>query len=106
MIIVERTDPRHPQATALLKQSHALMESLFPPEDNFYLDIDQLVDPQIHFFAARIGADICGTGALAVKDGFGEVKSMFEPRQCGAKVLPMPSCARSKIRPAMTACRC
>ena len=77
MIIVERTDPRHPQATALLKQSHALMESLFPPEDNFYLDIDQLVDPHIHFFAARIGADICGTGALAIKDGYGEVKSMF-----------------------------
>ena len=77
MIIVARTDPRHPQATALLKQSHALMESLFPPEDNFYLDIDQLVDPAIHFFAARIGADICGTGALAVKDGYGEVKSMF-----------------------------
>lgn len=77
MIFVERTDPRHPQATALLKQSHALMESLFPPEDNFYLDIDQLVDPTIHFFAARIGADLCGTGALKIKDGYGEVKSMF-----------------------------
>lgn len=77
MIIVARTDPRHPQATALLKQSHALMESLFPPEDNFYLDVDQLVDPSIHFFAARIGADICGTGALKIMDGYGEVKSMF-----------------------------
>ncbi|SFS21412.1 GNAT family N-acetyltransferase [Yoonia litorea] len=77
MIIVERTDPRHPQATALLKQSHALMESLFPPEDNFYLDIDDLVDPSIHFFAARIGTDLCGTGALAPKAGYGEVKSMF-----------------------------
>lgn len=77
MIIVAPTDPRHPQATALLKESHALMESLFPPEDNFYLDIDQLVDPSIHFFTARIGPDICGTGALAIKDGYGEVKSMF-----------------------------
>ena len=77
MIIVELTDPRHPQASALLKQSHALMQSLFPPEDNFYLDIDHLVDPSIHFFAARTGADICGTGALAVKDGYGEVKSIF-----------------------------
>ena len=77
MIIVELTDPRHPQASALLKQSHALMQSLFPPEDNFYLDIDRLVDPSIHFFAARKGADICGTGALAVKDGYGEVKSIF-----------------------------
>lgn len=77
MIIVEKTDPHHPQATALLKQSHALMESLFAPEDNFYLDIADLVDPSIHFFAARIGKDLCGTGALKINSGYGEVKSMF-----------------------------
>lgn len=77
MIIVEKSDPHHPQATALLKQSHALMESLFPPEDNFYLDIDQLCAPDIHFFAAREGDQIFGTGALKIKEGYGEVKSMF-----------------------------
>ncbi|KQB96171.1 acetyltransferase [Loktanella sp. 1ANDIMAR09] len=77
MIIVARTDPHHPQATALLKQSHALMQSLFPPEDNFYLDIDDLVAPHIHFYTARIGEDILGTGALMIKPDYGEVKSMF-----------------------------
>lgn len=77
MIIVERTDPHHPQATALLKQSHALMQSLFPPEDNFYLDIDDLVAPNIHFFAAREGEIMLGTAALMEKDTYGEVKSMF-----------------------------
>ncbi len=77
MIIVERTDPHHPQATALLKQSHALMESLFPPEDNFYIDISDLAAPHIHFFTARDGQDICGTGAIAIKDGYGELKSIF-----------------------------
>ena len=77
MIIVARTDPHHPQATALLKQSHALMQSLFPPEDNFYLDIDDLVAPNIHFYTARMGDDILGTGALMVKADYGEVKSMF-----------------------------
>ena len=77
MIIVEPTDPRHPEATALLKQSHALMRELFPPEDNFYLDINDLVAPHIHFFTAREGTDILGTGALMIKDGYGEVKSMF-----------------------------
>ena len=77
MIIVELTDPHHPQATALLKQSHALMESLFPPEDNFYLDIDQLCSDDIRFFGARIKGEIVGTGALALKDAYGEVKSMF-----------------------------
>ncbi|MEJ8562706.1 GNAT family N-acetyltransferase [Yoonia sp. GPGPB17] len=77
MIIVERTDPHHPQATALLKQSHTLMRSLFPPEDNFYLDINDLVAPNIHFYTAREGDDVLGTGALMVKPGYGEVKSMF-----------------------------
>jgi len=77
VIYVERADPREARATALLKQSHALMESLFPPEDNFYLDVNDLVAQHIHFFTARDGDVICGTAALAVKDGYGEVKSMF-----------------------------
>ncbi len=77
MIIVERTDPHDSQATALLRQSHALMESLFPPEDNFYLDINDLTAPHIHFFTAREGEDILGTGALMIKESYGEVKSMF-----------------------------
>lgn len=77
MIIVERTDPHHPEAAALLRQSHALMQSLFPPDDNFYLDIDNLVAPNIHFYTAREGEDILGTGALMLKETYGEVKSMF-----------------------------
>lgn len=77
MIIVEQGDPHHPQATALLRASHALMESLFPPEDNFYLDIDQLTAPNIRFFVARQGPDIIGTAALALKGNYAEVKSMF-----------------------------
>lgn len=77
MIIVEATDPRHPQASALLRASHALMEALFPPEENFFLDIDALTAPDIRFFTARIGEQISGTGALAIREGYGEVKSMF-----------------------------
>ena len=77
MLFVEKGDPTHPEATALLKASHALMESLFPPEDNFYLDIDALTAPHIHFFVARRNGQIIGTGALADKGSYGEVKSMF-----------------------------
>ncbi len=77
MIIVERTNPHDPQATALLQASHALMQSLFPPEDNAYLSIDELCGADVHFFTARRGTILRGTGALAVKDGYGEIKSMF-----------------------------
>ena len=77
MIIIERTDPHHPQATALLKQSHALRTALFPPEDNFFLEIDDLVAADIHFFTGRVGDQILGTGALKTYADYGEVKSMF-----------------------------
>ena len=77
MIIIEKTDPRHPGAVSLLKQSHALMRRLFPPEENFFLHIDDLVADHIHFFTARDGERILGTGALVVKAGYGEIKSMF-----------------------------
>ena len=76
-VIIETGDPRDPQATALLKQSHALMESLFPPEDNHFLDISELCVPEISFFVARQGDRVLGTAALADKGDHGEVKSMF-----------------------------
>jgi len=76
-LIVETGDPRDPQVVALLKASHALMESLFPPEDNHYLSIDALCAPDIHFYIVRDGQNIYGCAALAVKADYGELKSMF-----------------------------
>ena len=76
-IKISRGDPRHPDATDLLKRSHALMERLFPPEDNFYLDIDALCGRDIRFFVAKEHGRILGVGALALRDGYGEVKAMF-----------------------------
>ena len=60
-----------------MQASHALMESLFPPEDNHYLSVDALRVPGISFFVAEDGGAVQGTAALAQKDGYGEVKSMF-----------------------------
>ena len=77
MIVIERSDPKEAQATALLQASHALMQSLFPPEDNSFLSIEDLCAPNIYFHTARRGAEVLGTGALAVKPGYGEIKSMF-----------------------------
>ena len=85
MVIVEPTDPHDPQATALLQQSHALMQSLFPPEDNFYLVIDDLCADHIHFFAAREGTTMLGTGAVAIMPDYAEVKSMFTAEQARGK---------------------
>jgi putative acetyltransferase len=76
-LLVEPGDPRDPEAAALLAASHALMESLFPAEENHYLSVDALAAPGIRFFVARRDGRVLGCGALASRDGYGELKSMF-----------------------------
>lgn len=83
-------DPRDPAATGLLRASHLLMSSLFPSEANHYLSIDALCGPDIRFFVARRAGASLGCGALALKEGYGEVKSVFvapEARGAGAGAL-------------------
>ncbi|MEO0371594.1 MAG: GNAT family N-acetyltransferase [Pseudomonadota bacterium] len=77
MLIVEVADPRAPGPRALLEASHALMQEMFPPEENYFLNIDELCTDDIVFFAAREGDTTLGTGALSLKSDFAEVKSMF-----------------------------
>ncbi|TKZ21089.1 GNAT family N-acetyltransferase [Shimia litoralis] len=74
---VKRGDPKSPQATALLSASHALMQDLFDPEENHYLEVDELCVPSIHFFLASRDGQTIGCVALANKGAYGEIKSMF-----------------------------
>lgn len=77
MIEVVPGDPGDPGASALLAQSHALMQRLFPAESNHYLEIADLQADHIVFLVAREGERTLGTGALSLRDGHAEVKSMF-----------------------------
>lgn len=77
MIIVRNGRPDSPEGTALLTASHAYLQSLYPPEDNYFLSIDELCAPHIRFFIAERDGTPCGCAALAVMGDYGEVKSMF-----------------------------
>ncbi|WP_236545156.1 GNAT family N-acetyltransferase [Tropicimonas marinistellae] len=74
---IRRADPREPGATALLLASQAIMHATSPPEARNYLPIEKLVAPDIHFFVAECEADARGCIALAIRDGYCELKSMF-----------------------------
>ncbi|MEE9389157.1 MAG: GNAT family N-acetyltransferase [Paracoccaceae bacterium] len=76
-ISIKPEDPRSADATALLNASHSLMQSLFPRDSCHYLSIDDLCKPNIHLFVARHAGTAAGCGALALYDGYGEIKSMF-----------------------------
>nr|WP_272008204.1 GNAT family N-acetyltransferase [Roseovarius sp. ZX-A-9] len=77
MLIVEPGHPLDPGPRALLEQSHALMTTLFTPEENYFLGFEALCAPEVHFLIAREGAEILGTAALVDKGTYGELKSMF-----------------------------
>ena len=76
-LTVTAADPLTPGPRALLQASHDMMRALFPPEENYFLDFEELRAPGIRFFAATDGHETLGTGALALREGYGEVKSMF-----------------------------
>ncbi|MEM8775797.1 MAG: GNAT family N-acetyltransferase [Pseudomonadota bacterium] len=85
MLIVELANPRDAGPRALLEASHALMLETFPPEDNYFLDVEELCAENIRFFAAREDDLTLGTGALSVAQGYGEVKSMFTASEARGK---------------------
>ncbi len=85
MLIIEEADPRAPHVRALLEQSHALMIDLFPPEDNYFLEIDALCAPEVHFIIAREGDTTLGTAAIVNKGSYGEIKSMFTTPEARGK---------------------
>ncbi len=74
---VRPADPRSPEGRALLGASHALLSSLYPPEHNHFLSVDELAQPHIDFWIAEVDGAALGCIALARLDGYGEVKSMF-----------------------------
>lgn len=76
-LTTRRASPHEPGATALLNASHAYLQSLYPPEDNFFLSIDALAEPHITFIVAELNGQTIGCAALANKGTYGEVKSMF-----------------------------
>ena len=77
MIAVEPADPRTPAAAALLGASHALMARLFPAEANYAANSEALRGPDVYFVTARRGLAVLGCGAVALRTGYGELKSIY-----------------------------
>ena len=88
----ERAD--HPQVVALLAALDAYLGSLYEPEANHILSIDELLAPEVSFYVARQGDRVVGTGATRCLPGeaYGEIKRMYvDPglrgQRLGARLL-------------------
>ena len=71
--------PREPGIGALLRQSARYAQSLYPPESNFLLGVDELELPAVSFYAARDESGLAlGIAALVSQgDDTAELKRMF-----------------------------
>lgn len=71
-------DPRSPEARALVGALDDYLDGLYPPENNYLLDVESLCAPEVSFFVARVGGMALGCGALRLLDArSGELKRMY-----------------------------
>ena len=78
MLSICRESPRQQEVIALIRQSDALMQSLYPAESNHLVDIESLAQPCVHFFVAREDGRALGCGAFVLgKERQAEMKRVF-----------------------------
>jgi putative acetyltransferase len=71
-------DPRSAEVRALIGALDDYLDSLYPAENNYLLDIEALCVPEVTFFVARVGGMALGCGALRALDArCGELKRMY-----------------------------
>ena len=96
-LAIRPTPPDHPQVLALIAELDAYLLSVYPPEENYLLDLSGLMHPSVTFLGAWMGETVVGCGAVrampaeAATDGkpYGEIKRMFvSPAQRGARLGP------------------
>ena len=76
-IMIAEEDPDQPAVVALIRAADAYLEGLYPPEENYLLDIAQLQGPNVTFLVARLEGEAVGCGALVRYAGYCEIKRMF-----------------------------
>jgi putative acetyltransferase len=75
--IIERITAPTEEAAQLVAELEAVLAAEYPPEQRHGFPIERLFAPEIRFFVARIDGEAVGCGAVALYDGFGEVKRMY-----------------------------
>ena len=99
-LIIRTESPDQPDVRALLADLDGYLASLYPPEANHILDVQQLLLPGVSFYVARDNGQAVGTGAFrrmgasAESEGlpYGEIKRMvvdpaYRGRQIGVRLL-------------------
>jgi putative acetyltransferase len=77
MIAIEQLSGPTPDAVALIAELDGVLGAVYPPEQRHGLSIEQVFGPHLRFFVARLDGEAVGCGAVALFDGYAEVKRMY-----------------------------
>lgn len=69
--------PLTDDAARLIEGSSAALAEFYSADECFSLDPHELAAPNVRFFVARLDGVAVGCVALAIEDGYAEVKRMF-----------------------------
>jgi putative acetyltransferase len=75
---IRMESPREQGVRELIEALDSYLSSLYPPESNHFLDLEQLAQPDMRLFVARRDGVALACGALRIDgQGYGEVKRMY-----------------------------
>jgi putative acetyltransferase len=76
-IVIARIDPRETRVRVLIEELDRYMETLYPPDSNYLLDVEALAGSQIRFYAASAGDEVMGCGGIWLHEDCAEIKRVF-----------------------------
>lgn len=76
-ITIERVESATPEARALIEALERELDAYFPQEQQHGLSVEQVFQPGVAFFIARIDGAPVGCGGVKGDDGFAELKRMY-----------------------------
>jgi putative acetyltransferase len=76
-ITVEHVPTATPDARMLIGELDAELSGEYEPHQQHGLRVEQIFQPHLMFFIARLDGEAVGCGGLAFDDGFAEIKRMY-----------------------------
>ena len=94
-ILIRQERPDQADVVALLADLDRYLASLYPPDANHIMSVQELLAPEVSFFVARDSEQVVATGAVRRMQGepatggvpYGEIKRMVvEPARRGERI--------------------
>ncbi len=76
-VVIERVHAPTEEVVALLGELNEARDVGYAPDQKHALSVDQLFQPQIRFFIARVEGEAVACGGIGFYEGYGELKRMY-----------------------------